>query len=114
MKRKLFGFLLGTTLVLALAACGGGDDDNAANEPAGDNGGATAVNAEEVYQGNCASCHGKDLAGAGSFPSLQQVGAKYSQDEIAGIIENGRGAMPKGLIKGDEKDAVAAWLAEKK
>ncbi len=113
MKRKLFGFLLGTGLVFALAACGGGND-NAAKEPAGNNGGATAVNAEEIYKGNCASCHGQDLAGAGSFPSLQTVGAKYSQDEIAGIIENGRGAMPKGIIKGEEKDAVAAWLAEKK
>ncbi|MEH7384190.1 cytochrome c [Bacillus sp. JJ1521] len=113
MKRKLFGFLLGTSLVFALAACGGGGD-NAAEEPAGNNGGATALNAEEIYQGNCASCHGKDLAGAGSFPSLQTVGSKYSQDEIANIIDNGRGAMPKGLIKGDEKDAVAAWLSEKK
>ncbi|MCC3356985.1 cytochrome c551 [Bacillus sp. REN16] len=113
MKRKLFGFLLGTTLVFALAACGGGDDDNAANEPAGDNGGATTVNAEEVAQQNCASCHGKDLAG-GAGPDLTKVGSKYSQDEIAGIIENGQGAMPGGLIKGEEKDAVAAWLAEKK
>ncbi|MEH7225096.1 cytochrome c [Bacillus sp. JJ1566] len=113
MKRKLFGFLLGTALVFALAACGGGDDNNAANEPAGDNGGATAVNAEKIAQQNCASCHGQDLSG-GAGPDLSKIGSKYSQDEIAGIIENGQGSMPGGIIKGEDKDAVAAWLAEKK
>lgn len=110
MKRKLLGFLLGTTLVFALAACGG--DDNAADEPAGD-GGATAANGEEIFQQNCAACHGKDLSG-GAGPELTTVGSKYSQDEIADIIENGRGAMRAGIVQGAEKDAVAEWLAGKK
>jgi len=112
-KRKLFSILLGTSLVFALAACGGGDD-NAGEAPASDNGGGEAtVNAEEIAQQNCASCHGQDFAG-GAGPDLSKIGSKYSQDEIAGIIENGQGSMPGGIIKGEEKDAVAAWLAEKK
>ncbi|MFS0865011.1 cytochrome c551 [Fredinandcohnia sp. 179-A 10B2 NHS] len=110
MKRKLLGFLLGTTLVFSLAACGG--DDNATDEPAGD-GGATAANGEEIFQQNCAACHGKDLSG-GAGPTLQTIGSKYSKDEIADIIENGRGAMRAGIVQGAEKDAVAEWLAGKK
>ncbi|WP_438824207.1 cytochrome c551 [Bacillus sp. JJ1562] len=113
MKRKLFGFLLGSALVFALAACGGGDDNNAANEPAGENGGATTASAEKIAQQNCASCHGADLTGAGA-PDLSKIGSKYSQDEIADIIENGQGGMPGGIIEGADKEAVASWLAEKK
>lgn len=112
MKRKLFGFLLGTSLVFALAACGGGDD-NAGDDTAGDNGTATTANAEEIFKGNCASCHGADLTG-GAGPDLTKVGSKYSKDEISGIITDGRPGMPAGLIDGDDKDAVASWLSEKK
>lgn len=115
MKRKLFSILLGTSLVFALAACGGGDD-NAGDAPASDNGGGggeATVNAEEIAQQNCASCHGQDFGG-GAGPDLTKIGSKYSKDEIAGIIENGQGSMPGGIIKGEEKDAVASWLAEKK
>ncbi|WP_077619634.1 cytochrome c551 [Bacillus sinesaloumensis] len=115
MKRKLFGFLLGTTLVFALAACGG--DDNAGDAPAGDGGdnggGASVANAEEIYQQNCAACHGQDLSG-GAGPDLTKVGSKYGSDEIADIIEHGQGAMRPGIIEGEEKDAVASWLSEKK
>ncbi|MFD1779944.1 cytochrome c551 [Fredinandcohnia salidurans] len=114
MKRKLFSILLGTSLVFALAACGGGDD-NAGEAPASDNngGGEATVNAEEIAQQNCASCHGQDFGG-GAGPDLTKIGSKYSKDEIAGIIENGQGSMPGGIIKGEEKDAVATWLSEKK
>ncbi|WP_453993534.1 cytochrome c551 [Bacillus nitroreducens] len=114
MKRKLFGFLLGTSLVFALAACGG--DDNTGDAPAGDdgdNGGAAVANAEEIYQQNCAACHGQDLSG-GAGPDLTKIGSKFSSDEIADIIEHGQGAMRPGIIEGEEKDAVASWLSEKK
>jgi len=110
MKKKLFGLLLGTSL--ALAACGGGDeatDNNNANE----GGGATANAAEQIYQQNCANCHGQNLEGQVG-PSLEKVGSKYSADEIKNIIVQGRGSMPGNLIKGEDVDKVAQWLAEKK
>ncbi|WP_252393400.1 cytochrome c [Hydrogenibacillus sp. N12] len=50
----------------------------------------------------------------GAGPDLRQVGARLSEDEILSIIENGKGTMPGGLLKGDDAKAVAAWLAEKK
>ncbi|GMB09110.1 cytochrome c551 [Thermolongibacillus altinsuensis] len=108
MKKKLFGLLAGTALVLA--ACGGGDDASDKKD-----GGATqtASAAEDIYKKSCAGCHGQNLEG-GAGPALDKVGSKYSQDEIKNIIANGRGGMPGGLIQGEDVDKVAEWLASKK
>ncbi|WP_106496677.1 cytochrome c551 [Lentibacillus sp. Marseille-P4043] len=129
MKKWLFTVLFGTALVLG--ACGGGDDDasdepadngDTASEESADNGedsGGTvdASAAEEVFKSNCASCHGADLSG-GAGPNLQKVGSKYSADEIADIIKNGKegdqGQMPAGMATGDDVDLLASWLAQKK
>ncbi len=110
MKWKLAAMFLGVSL--ALAACGGGGD-NAGNNNGNNGGGDTAASAEQIYKQNCASCHGQDLSG-GVGPNLQKVGSKYSKDQIKDIIANGRGAMPAGIIKGEDADKVAEWLAAKK
>ena len=62
----------------------------------------------------CIRCHGNNLEGQGNFPALNDVGARLSEDEILNVIENGRGAMPGGIISGEDAKAVATWLAEKK
>ncbi|MFD1020323.1 cytochrome c551 [Thalassobacillus hwangdonensis] len=119
MKKKLLAVLFGSALVLG--ACGGNDEG--AEEPA-DNGGDTgteesaggdvdAAAAEKAYKQSCASCHGADLSG-GAGPSLKDVGSKYSKDEIADIIKNGKGSMPKGQATGDDVDLIASWLATQK
>ncbi|MDQ0269075.1 cytochrome c551 [Cytobacillus purgationiresistens] len=114
MKKKLLALLFGSVLVLA--ACGGGNND-ATEDNGTDNGGETttadAGDAEKLYEQSCISCHGGDLSG-GAGPNLQEVGAKYSKDEILDIIENGKGAMPGNLLSGDEAAEVADWLAAKK
>ena len=103
---------MSTGLALGLAACGGGGDNNAGNGNEG--GGETAANdAEQIFQQNCSSCHGENLEGRNG-PALDKIGSQLSQDEIHDVIENGRGGMPAGIIKGDDADKVAAWLAEKK
>ncbi|WP_040227763.1 cytochrome c551 [Bhargavaea cecembensis] len=128
MKRKLMMLLFGSALVLG--ACGGNDDnaddnttdtgnDNATEETTDNNtdtgGGETAgVDPEKVVQQKCISCHGENLEGQGNFPELDNVGSRLSEEEIHDTIENGRGGMPGGLIEGDELDAVAHWLSEKK
>ena len=69
---------------------------------------------EELYQNQCASCHGGDLGG-GAGPNLQEVGSRYSAAEIEDIIINGKGsAMPAGLYTGEQATQLAEWLAEKK
>ncbi len=119
--KKLTSIALSLLLVGILSACGGGEkaqepapaaDNQQAEQPAA-GGTVDAAAAEEKFKSSCASCHGVDLSG-GAGPSLQQVGSKLSKDDIAGIITNGKGAMPPGMLKGEDAEVVAAWLAEKK
>ncbi|HLR03596.1 MAG TPA: cytochrome c [Virgibacillus sp.] len=131
MKKWLFAVLLGTMLVLG--ACGGDDnaddnaanDDNATEENANDNNNAAnnendngdsvdTAAAEDVFESNCASCHGNDLSG-GAGPDLTSIGSDYDADEIADIIENGTdNGMPGGLVSGDDLDLLADWLSDMK
>ncbi len=66
----------------------------------------------EVYEMNCASCHGADLAG-GSGPGLDTIGSAYSVEELEEIIRNGKGQMPPqtNLLE-EEIEALVNWLSE--
>ncbi|GAA4718927.1 cytochrome c551 [Brevibacillus fulvus] len=127
-------YLVAGAMVILLSACGQGgqqtqppaNNNNNANAPAG-NGNATtppstapagggnydAAQAEALFKNNCSSCHGQNLEGAVG-PNLQQVGSRYSKDDILGILQNGKGAMPGGLVSGDDAQTIASWLADKK
>ncbi|WP_084244662.1 cytochrome c551 [Planomicrobium okeanokoites] len=114
MKKSLMALLFGTTLILG--ACGGGEsseseppEETPEETPAGEE---SSVDAEQVVQQNCISCHGENLEGQGNFPALNDVGSRLSEDEILTVIQEGRGAMPAGIIEGEEAEAVAAWLSE--
>ncbi|MED3549791.1 cytochrome c551 [Cytobacillus praedii] len=117
MKKKLLALLLGSSLVLALAACGGGDDDATKEKDTGTTGGETttadAGDAEKLFNQKCSSCHGGNLEG-GVGPALDKAGSTHSKEDIESIIANGQGAMPAGLLSGDEATQVAEWLAAKK
>jgi cytochrome c551 len=110
LKKTLLTLVMGTTLVMGLAACGGGSSTNNKGTDT-----ASAGNAKDIFAKNCASCHGDQLQGVVG-PSLQKIGSKYSKAEILDIIKNGKGGgkMPGGLISGDDADKVATWLAAKK
>jgi mono/diheme cytochrome c family protein len=103
MKRLLYGVIC-IAFAGMLTACGGGN--NNAGEDKADAG-------NDLFQKSCASCHGEDLKSGGA-PDLDKIGSKYSKDEILNIINNGKGSMPAGLIKGADADTVAGWLANKK
>ncbi|REB11175.1 cytochrome c [Sporosarcina sp. BI001-red] len=108
LKNKFLATIFGAALVLG--ACGGGGDDKAGDKDSA----AGNVDADKVFQANCASCHGGNLEG-GAGPALANIGGELSESEIHDTIENGKsGGMPGGLIKGDDLDAVAKWLSEKK
>ncbi|MFD2045002.1 cytochrome c551 [Ornithinibacillus salinisoli] len=109
MKKWLFAMLIVTALVLG--ACGGGDDDATDN---GDNGETTETAAgQEIYENNCAACHGADLSG-GVGKDLREIGSKYSSDEIVDIIHNGIGTMQPQNVNNEDAEVLANWLAEKK
>jgi quinoprotein glucose dehydrogenase len=51
--------------------------------------------AKSLYNKNCAGCHRPDLKGTPpEFPSLLNLGAKLSRDEVTAIIREGAGRMP--------------------
>ena len=109
LKKKLLGAIFGAVLVLG--ACGGGDDN--ADDAAAPEGETASVDAEAVVNTSCITCHGGNLEGA-SGPAIDTIGADMSEAEIHDVIINGQGGMPGGIIEGEEADAVAKWLAEKK
>lgn len=122
MRKQLTALFFGSALILG--ACGGGETTEPAEEtpvenPGGGDSGGTGgdaggltVDAEQVVNQNCTSCHGENLEGAGNFPALNDVGSRLSEEEIRQIIDEGEGAMPADIIEGEEADAVAQWLSE--
>ncbi|MFC0517069.1 PQQ-binding-like beta-propeller repeat protein [Mucilaginibacter angelicae] len=66
-----------------------------------------------VYNTNCIGCHGAELKGNGtSYPSLVNIGKKYSADQVSGIIASGRNMMPsfKQIAPADKKNLLAFLL----
>lgn len=108
MKKAWLALVFGSALFLA--ACGGDDSSSSSDSKTTD----TASNGEQIVKKNCTSCHGGNLEGMGTTPALKDVGSRLSQDEILNVIENGRNAMPKSLIQGDDAKAAAEWLAQQK
>ncbi|KOY82213.1 c-type cytochrome [Lysinibacillus macroides] len=105
MKKAMLTLVFGSAIFLA--ACGGGDKN------ASDNEGSTTPDGEAIAMKSCVSCHGGELQGA-SGPALNDVGSRLSESEILDVINNGRPGMPGGLVKGEDAEAVAQWLATQK
>ncbi|RFU65735.1 cytochrome c550 [Peribacillus glennii] len=64
---------------------------------------------EDIYQQNCVSCHGDQYQG-GVGPALKGIGSKLSEDEVKNTIQNGKGAMPAGLVPEENLDAMAKFV----
>jgi cytochrome c oxidase subunit 2 len=96
--------LLASALAFPLAACG--DDDG------GSGGDASG---EDVYNSNCARCHGPDGEG-GTGPELGggAVAENMSLEEQIDVITNGRGGMPAwgDELSESEIEAVATFERE--
>lgn len=88
-----------------------GEDEGEATEETEE--GETSGDPEEIFESNCASCHGSDLSGSVG-PDLTKVGSDHSEEEIQDIILNGQGDMPAGMATDEEAEVLAGWLAEKK
>jgi menaquinol-cytochrome c reductase cytochrome b/c subunit len=71
-----------------------------------------------IYSGeqgqSCIACHGNDMAGGGAAPSL--LGNELTAEEVAEVIQNGRGAMPAGQFAGtdEELQVLAEFIASLK
>ncbi|MCJ8006854.1 cytochrome c550 [Lederbergia wuyishanensis] len=104
--------VMGLVLVFFLGIKGIGDAKEIAKEAEG---GGEEVAAEfnpEAASKTCIGCHGENLEGAGGAPSLHGTG--LSKEEIADILTNGKGMMPKGLIPAENVDEMAEWVSNLK
>ena len=112
---KKFWLSIALLSIVLLAACGGDDESTNDSTTGSENGTETAsVDGEAVAKQKCVSCHGGNFEGQGNFPALNDVGSRYSEEEILDIILKGKGRMPGGIIKGEDAEAVAAYFAEMK
>jgi mono/diheme cytochrome c family protein len=60
---------------------------------------AAAFTGEELYQGNCAKCHGVDLASGNNRPGPSLIGVteRHTREGILGILNNGIN-VPTGAV----------------
>ena len=68
-----------------------------------------AAEGEQVFAASCTGCHlnnGNDAGGVGP----QLAGAGLAEDTVKSVVENGQGAMPAGLVSGEDLDNVAAYV----
>jgi quinoprotein glucose dehydrogenase len=69
--------------------------------------------AAAVYAAACAGCHGADRRGRERAPSLINIGARLSAQQLQQVLDWGRGFMPSfASLPQDEKRAVIAYLLD--
>lgn len=105
---------------LLLAACGSNDGNDSSTSGGGS---SQIAEGEELYQANCASCHGSDLRGTNKGPSHLSVIYEpnhHGDEAFRSAIENGAvqhhwpfGDMPRvpGLSESDV-DAIIAYVRD--
>jgi quinoprotein glucose dehydrogenase len=57
------------------------------------------------------TCHGNDGKGAGNYPSIINIGLKYSQESFDTLLQSGRRMMPAFKQLNDiERKAIASYI----
>jgi glucose dehydrogenase/cytochrome c2 len=66
----------------------------------------------EVYEAQCAVCHGEKLEGnAPTFPALLGIGSRYTDEKLLALIRTGKGRMPAfTTLSSEETDALMRFL----
>jgi mono/diheme cytochrome c family protein len=67
-----------------------------------------ATRGTTVFATSCAGCHGTDATG-GVGPPLR--GSGLTAAEVEAVVATGRGAMPAGIVSGQDAADVAAYVA---
>lgn len=73
----------------------------------------SAVQGRVIYEQNCQGCHGTDLRGNGSYPSLIDITNRIGVDIVRSTVNGGRGPMPAFSpdIKEADMNALLAYLS---
>ena len=68
---------------------------------------------KSIYNENCKACHGADLKGAGSFPSLVNLKERFNEAKFKDIVSSGRRMMPAfKKFSEEDKTALASYLLD--
>ena len=72
---------------------------------------ATIEAGEQVYDENCASCHGDKLRSTGAMPDLKELRAD-DRPKFDKFVMEGRGQMPpwQGTLSNEEFDQLWAYI----
>lgn len=66
---------------------------------------------QRLYKTNCMTCHGNNREGAGNYPSLTNMDAKYSLAAFDTLLQSGRRMMPAFKQLNDvERKALASYI----
>ncbi|MDX6593065.1 MAG: Cytochrome oxidase, cbb3-type, subunit [Gaiellales bacterium] len=83
---------------------GGSSSSGASGDPA---------HGQEVFAASCAGCHADAPGEASPFPgapNLADAAPNLTEEQILQQIEQGGGAMPAGLVSGQDAVDVAAYI----
>ena len=74
-------------------------------------GAGAATTGKAIYQQNCAGCHGLDMRGSPpEFPSLVGISNRFSDSEMAKLISEGAGRMPRSKLSSEYIRAVVDFV----
>ncbi len=67
---------------------------------------------KSLYAANCANCHGDDRRGSSQSPSLIDVGARHTREELSQLIRQGTGRMSgfAGVLDNNGVNALIHYL----
>lgn len=108
-KLARLALLLVTSVIaaVALASCDVGGNPTTPTAPV-----ATGLTrGQAIFRRNCNSCHPGGGRGAG--PTLQTIASTWSDDEIKGVVRNGKTRMPgfgAGVINDEELADLVAYV----
>jgi cytochrome c551 len=67
--------------------------------------------ARSLFESSCGGCHALSDAGTNGAVGPNLDGTSLDAEAIAAVIANGQGAMPPGLLEGDDATSVAEYVA---
>lgn len=106
---------------LALAACGDKDDGDDTGDggttvadggAATEDGGTVVEDGAGLYARHCAACHGADARGSVIGPDLLGGVQFHSDEQLVGVILDGKDDMAPVDISQDQAYEIVAWLRE--
>lgn len=86
-----------------------GSDDGAKSTTATD-GDDSKKSGKDLFVNSCGSCHSLSDAGTSGTvgPNLDDL--KPTSDEVLAMVNKGGGAMPAGILAGEDAEAVADYV----